>query len=217
MHNQATAHPRTPATLCTQAGVALFKGRLHYRCAFPGASEDSGEFCSIDGAPDTCAAVVEGAECTYFADNRLDGPMNFDDIGAASLVIMQCASFDAYTQGMYVLMRHVFSLTWLYYLLIVCIGGFFVVNLFLAVLLEEFLQAKQAPSRTAALPVVHLPAHRQCPSSPHPSPSSSLREPWGYPSPQRSEAHTLADEVAHSPHEAPLPRPDGAVLPHCPS
>ena len=143
--------------------------------------------------------------------------MNFDDIGAASLVIMQCASFDAYTQGMYVLMRHVFSLTWLYYLLIVCIGGFFVVNLFLAVLLEEFLQAKQAPSRTAALPVVHLPAHRQCPSSPPPSPSSSLREPWGYPSPQRSEAHTLADEVAHSPHDAPLPRPDGAVLPHCPS
>ena len=143
--------------------------------------------------------------------------MNFDDIGAASLVIMQCASFDAYTQGMYVLMRHVFSLTWLYYLLIVCIGGFFVVNLFLAVLLEEFLQAKQAPSRTAALPVVHLPAHRQCPSSPPPSPSSSLREPWGYPSPQRSEAHTLADEVAHSPHEAPLPRPEGAVLPHCPS
>ena len=143
--------------------------------------------------------------------------MNFDDIGAASLVIMQCASFDAYTQGMYVLMRHVFSLTWLYYLLIVCIGGFFVVNLFLAVLLEEFLQAKQAPSRTSPLPVVHLPAHRQCPSSPPPSPSSSLRVPWGYPSPQRSEAHTLADEFAHSRHEAPLPRPDGAVLPHCPS
>ena len=141
--------------------------------------------------------------------------MNFDDIGAASLVIMQCASFDAYTQGMYVLMRHVFSLTWLYYLLIVCIGGFFVVNLFLAVLLEEFLQAKQAPSRT--LPVVHLPAHRQCPSSPPASPSPSLGKPWGYPSPQRSEAHTLADEVAHSLHEAPLPRPDGAVLPHCPS
>ena len=143
--------------------------------------------------------------------------MNFDDIGAASLVIMQCASFDAYTQGMYVLMRHVFSLTWLYYLLIVCIGGFFVVNLFLAVLLEEFLQAKQAPSRTSPLPVVHLLAHRQCPSSPRPSPSSPLREPWGYPSPQRSEAHTLAHEGAHSPHEAPLPRPDGAVLPHCPS
>ena len=140
---QATAHPRTPATLCTQAGVALFKGRLHYRCAFPGALEDSGEFCSIDG-PDTCAAAAEGARCTYFADNRLDGPMNFDDILAASLVIMQCASFDAYTQGMYVLMRHVFSLVWLYYLAIVCIGGFFVVNLFLAVLLEEFLQAKQA-------------------------------------------------------------------------
>ena len=107
--------------------------------------------------------------------------MNFDDIGAASLVIMQCASFDAYTQGMYVLMRHVFSLTWLYYLLIVCIGGFFVVNLFLAVLLEEFLQAKQAPSRTAALPVVHLPAHRQCPSSPPPLPLLVLARAVGLP------------------------------------
>ena len=198
---QATAHVPTPATLCVQAGVALFKGRLHYRCALSGTLEDSGEFCNIDG-PDTCAAVAEGATCTYFAANRLDGPMSFDDIGAASLVIMQCASFDAYTHGMYVLMRHVFSFVWAYYLVIVCIGGFFVVNLFLAVLLEEFLQAKQVPSRTSvrtAMPPppphphpphthTHNPhTHTHTPPHPHTTPSTSLREPWGHPSPQKSE------------------------------
>ena len=184
-HVHVHVHVPTPATLCLQAGVALFKGRLHYRCALSGTLEDSGEFCNIDG-PDTCAAFAEGATCTYFAANRLDGPMSFDDIGAASLVIMQCASFDAYTHGMYVLMRHVFSFVWVYYLVIVCIGGFFVVNLFLAVLLEEFLQAKQVPPRT----FLRTPNARAPPS---PLPSPSLREPWGYPSPQRSEAQTLAD------------------------
>ena len=115
--------------------------------------------------------------------------MNFDDILAASLVIMQCASFDAYTQGMYVLMRHVFSLVWLYYLAIVCIGGFFVVNLFLAVLLEEFLQAKQAPSRTSHLPGRAPPCPPPMPLLPFPLPSPSLRVPWGYPSPEERGTH----------------------------
>ena len=124
------------------AGVSFFKGHFHYRCAFSDTLEDSGEFCSMEG-PDTCAAFAEGATCAYFAANPSDGPMSFDNIGSASIVIMQCASFDAWTQGMYVLMRHVFGLVWAYYLVVVCIGGFFVVNLFLAVLLEEFLQAKQ--------------------------------------------------------------------------
>ena len=187
---QATAHVPTRATLCIQAGVALFKGRLHYRCALSGTLEDSGEFCNIDG-PDTCATVAEGAMCTYFAANRLDGPMSFDNIGAASIVIMQCASFDAYTHGMYVLMRHVFSFVWVYYLVIVCIGGFFVVNLFLAVLLEEFLQAKQARSRPP-------PCTQPCPL-----PLTDLARAVGVTLHHRGARHR--------------PPTLGAVLPHCPS
>ena len=156
-------NPRNPGcTSIFQAGVALFKGRFHYRCALSGTLEDSGEFCSMDG-PDTCAAVADGATCAYFDANLSDGPMSFDDIGAASLVIMQCASFDAYTSGIYVLMRHYFSFVWAYYLVIVCICGFFVANLFLAVLLQEFLQAKEVRSRTSL----------------RTAPSLSLREPWG--------------------------------------
>jgi hypothetical protein len=42
-------------------------------------------------------------------------------------------------------MDHVFSGAWLYYVLIVAIGGFFVVNLFLAILLQEFLDSSQVP------------------------------------------------------------------------
>ena len=54
--------------------------------------------------------------------------------------------------GMYVLMRHFFGLVWVYYLIIVAIGGFFVVNLFLAVLLDEFLQAKQVRPLRSIVP-----------------------------------------------------------------
>ena len=123
--------------------------------------------------------------------------MNFDDILAASLVIMQCASFDAYTQGMYVLMRHVFSLVWLYYLAIVCIGGFFVVNLFLAVLLEEFLQAKQAPSRTSHLPGRAPPCPPPMPLLPFPLPLPVLARAVGLPF-TRGARHTPLPTNSHT-------------------
>jgi hypothetical protein len=44
-------------------------------------------------------------------------------------------------------MNNVFYGAWLYYVLIVATGGFFIVNLFLAILLQEFLDKSQVPWR----------------------------------------------------------------------
>merc|ERR1740117_1026389 len=140
------------------AGVELFKGAMHYRCVAmtenglgehdatitANIGEDTGVFC-VAGAG-TCA---QGTSCTYLANPTVDKG-NFDNIGSAAMVILQAATFDGWTRGMYVMMEIVASYVWVYYFLIVCIGGFFVVNLFLAVLLQEFLNGQQAEDAEAA-------------------------------------------------------------------
>ena len=165
-------HPRRPAltqALCAFiflvfgiAGVELFKGAMHYRCVTSATvlaeGEDTGEFCAMDKAnflcPDESCAMragmcAPGTSCTYLA-NPTEDKGNFDNIGAAAMVILQAATFDGWTRGMFVLMETVASYAWLYYVLIVCIGGFFVVNLFLAVLLQEFLNEQQAEEAESA-------------------------------------------------------------------
>ena len=52
-------------------------------------------------------------------------------------------------------MNNVFYGAWLYYVLIVAIGGFFIVNLFLAILLQEFLDKSQVPWRAPRLRSSH--------------------------------------------------------------
>jgi len=160
-------------------GVELFKGAMHYRCAAPGfepasaaaagalaptpfasaafspeaaasqADFETGDFCEPGAAADACGD--EGAFCAYFEANPVADLSHFDTISYASIAILQCASFDAWTVGMYVLMNHFSSWVWLYHCLIVVFGGFFVVNLFLAILLEEFLSAAQEEDAQKAL------------------------------------------------------------------
>ena len=97
------------------AGVQFFKGAMHYRCALPGfdpeaedqSDFDTGEICSPNSAsnPRTAhsgdEACETGTTCEYFGSNpTYEGFEHFDNIGAASIVILQCASFDAWTEGM---------------------------------------------------------------------------------------------------------------------
>jgi hypothetical protein len=133
------------------AGVELFKGAMHYRCvtslgeAGANFGADTGEFC-VAGA----GMCAQGTSCTNLANPTQDKG-NFDNIGSAAFVILQAATFDGWTRGMYVMMEIVASYVWVYYFLIVCIGGFFVVNLFLAVLLQEFLNEQQEEDAEAAV------------------------------------------------------------------
>ena len=105
--------------------------------------------CPDESCAMRAGMCAPGTSCTYLA-NPTEDKGNFDNIGAAAMVILQAATFDGWTRGMFVLMETVASYAWLYYVLIVCIGGFFVVNLFLAVLLQEFLNEQQAEEAGAA-------------------------------------------------------------------
>eukprot|EP00966_Prymnesium_polylepis_P324716 7380737-Prymnesium_polylepis.1 len=116
---------------------------------------------------DTCSAQQNGSRCAYFQENPESGVMSFDTVRGAppiapdltplrtrlkqfvwrtqvlytALVIFQVITFDTWTEPMFALMNAVSPAAFVYFLLIAVLGGFFVVNLFLAVIFDEFMTA----------------------------------------------------------------------------
>ena len=118
-------------------GVELFKGMLHFRCT---ATPES-LHCSADQAGQTVDACGwDGGTCTdfYEADGMRHPSFSaFDSLETAFLAIVQIATFDHWSPMMYGLMPS-FPGAWIFFFLVVSLCGFFLVNLFLAVLYDEF-------------------------------------------------------------------------------
>ena len=92
--------------------------------------------------PSTPAAlprVAGGAGCTdeqvcaYF-QTSVDGVTSFDNIGWSFIVIMQAVTLDTWLAPSYAAMATVTPYAWAYFFVLAMVGGFFVVNLFLAVI-----------------------------------------------------------------------------------
>ncbi len=83
-----------------------------------------------------------GTKCRYFSRAPWDGLMSFDNIGDACIVILQAITFDTWTEAMYALMAAFSPYACIFFVLIVVLGGFFVINLFLAVIFQEVLAAQ---------------------------------------------------------------------------
>ena len=148
-------------------GVELFKGALHHRCARSGFVETVGHptvadeamrrvrllvgsSTGIDQSPydteTTCRSSADcaaGETCAYFDANPENGLNSFDSIPMASVFLLQAITFDDWATTMYMLMGATSPASWVYCALITALGGFFVVNLFLAVIFEEFIVARR--------------------------------------------------------------------------
>ena len=73
----------------------------------------------------------------YFADNPNADTTSFDSFSATSIVIMQSLTFDEFMRVCYAVMDATRTpLVVAFWLVIVLFGGFFLVNLFLAVLYQ---------------------------------------------------------------------------------
>ena len=111
----------------------------------PQADYDSGIPCNP--AADTCRADMGGpSRCAYFDQNPSFDLMSFDSVGVAFITLLQALTMDTWTDCMYALDVAFGSAAGpnTYFVVIVVLGGFFIVNLFLAVIFEEFLSAQQA-------------------------------------------------------------------------
>jgi len=91
--------------------------------------------CDPSAEVDACPSHVADSKCMYFDDNMNHGVTTFDNLGWSAIVILQTITFDSWTLPMYgVIDGTSSSAPVLYFLFIVLVGGFFLVNLFLAVL-----------------------------------------------------------------------------------
>ena len=85
--------------------------------------------CASDGLPNPT--------CSYMANPNL-GITSFDSIPWAMVSLFQAISLEGWVDMMYPLQDSVSMLVWIYFILLVLVGAIIVINLFLAVLCDNF-------------------------------------------------------------------------------
>ena len=128
-------------------GVQLFKGSLLYRC-----HPDNATF-AIDGEDATvCAPPVAGeptgcdagSSCLYYGENPVHGTISFDSIGWAWITLFQCVTMEGWVDVMYMEMAAVSPFASIvYFVSLVLLGSFYLLNLFLAVLYDEYTEGEE--------------------------------------------------------------------------
>jgi hypothetical protein len=121
--------------------VQLFMGMLRQRCQddSTGVISDT-MFCSIT---DTYGSVLgvycpSGYTCVVAATNPRGGYINYDNVLWAWLVIIQVLTLEDWSSLMYMLMTTYSYFAALYFVILVVIGAYLVLNLALAVISAEF-------------------------------------------------------------------------------
>ncbi|XP_076090136.1 muscle calcium channel subunit alpha-1-like isoform X9 [Mytilus galloprovincialis] len=125
-------------------GLELFSGTLHKTCY----KRDSGEMME---EPHPCNSEEKGFNCdnaTYECRKGWIGPnngiTNFDNFGFAMLTVFQCITMEGWTNVLYNINDAVGNeWPWTYFISLIIIGSFFVLNLVLGVLSGEFSKERE--------------------------------------------------------------------------
>uniref|UniRef100_A0A8C1Q3C9 Voltage-dependent calcium channel type A subunit alpha-1 n=1 Tax=Cyprinus carpio TaxID=7962 RepID=A0A8C1Q3C9_CYPCA len=119
-------------------GLEFYSGRLHKRCSFR--SPDSSEIdfpCGAKNCP-------ENYNCTGPFPGPNDGITQFDNILFSILTVFQCITMEGWTAVLYNTNDALGSTwNWLYFIPLIIIGSFFVLNLVLGVLSGEFAKERE--------------------------------------------------------------------------
>ncbi|KDO30708.1 hypothetical protein SPRG_04611 [Saprolegnia parasitica CBS 223.65] len=120
------------------AGVNLFQGALHQQCDNEyvdgsGPRCGGGRTCPNNG---TCSAYVVNTTTLYRDLN--DGYTSFDHFGLALLTVIEVVSFSNWGQTLFALVEAKSRAAALYFVLLIPVGGYFVVNLVIAVIHDAY-------------------------------------------------------------------------------
>ena len=115
----------------------MFSGLLKQRCFRPEsgipyiAPDTESYICGIKACPD-------GYICGKMIENPNWGVTNFDNISYSFLMVFQCVTLEGWTEVMYWLFDAFSIYIVIYFVLLIFIGSFFLLNLTLAVIKAKF-------------------------------------------------------------------------------
>ncbi|XP_035773797.1 muscle calcium channel subunit alpha-1-like isoform X1 [Anopheles albimanus] len=120
-------------------GLELFSGKMHKTC-FHNITGDMMEDptpCGEGGYQ--CNSIGSHYICRYYWEGPNAGITNFDNFGLSMLTVFQCITLEGWTDMLYYIEDAMGSnWQWIYFVSMVILGAFFVMNLILGVLSGEF-------------------------------------------------------------------------------
>uniref|UniRef100_A0A3Q3LS83 Voltage-dependent L-type calcium channel subunit alpha n=1 Tax=Labrus bergylta TaxID=56723 RepID=A0A3Q3LS83_9LABR len=135
-------------TIYAIMGLELFKCKMHKTCYYsntniyataelelpaPCAQAGNGRRCSINGS-----------ECRPGWEGPNNGITHFDNIGFAMLTVYQCITMEGWTKVLYWVNDAIGNeWPWVYFVPLILVGSFFVLNLVLGVLSGEFTKERE--------------------------------------------------------------------------
>lgn len=122
-------------------GLELFSGKMHQTCYDVITNEimEKPHPCGINGFK-----CEPGKECRNIWKGPNDGITNFDNFGLAMLTVFQCVTNEGWTTVMYNINDAIGNAwPWTYFISLVILGSFFVMNLVLGVLSGEFSKERE--------------------------------------------------------------------------
>ncbi|KZS09199.1 Voltage-dependent calcium channel type D subunit alpha-1 [Daphnia magna] len=126
-------------------GLELFSGKLHTTCYDPETGDmmkDPHPCSNSSEVGFDCATI--GMVCLPDWEGPNDGITNFDNFGLAMLTVFQCVTLEGWTDVLYQIEDAMGnSWQWIYFISMVIIGAFFVMNLILGVLSGEFSKERE--------------------------------------------------------------------------
>uniref|UniRef100_A0A3B4YA38 Voltage-dependent L-type calcium channel subunit alpha n=1 Tax=Seriola lalandi dorsalis TaxID=1841481 RepID=A0A3B4YA38_SERLL len=123
-------------------GLELFMGKMHKTCVYEHIGEKPAP-CAPDGAYGR-HCKQNGTECKMGWEGPNDGITNFDNFAFAMLTVFQCITMEGWTDVLYWVNDAVdYRWPWVYFVTLIIIGSFFVLNLVLGVLSGEFSKERE--------------------------------------------------------------------------
>ncbi|XP_045779667.1 muscle calcium channel subunit alpha-1-like isoform X8 [Maniola jurtina] len=125
-------------------GLELFSGKMHKSCYNKLTDEimDNAHPCDDNGF--NCSLIGDDMECREGWIGPNFGITNFDNFGLSMLTVFQCITLEGWTDVMYHIQDAMGnSWEWIYFVSMVILGAFFVMNLILGVLSGEFSKERE--------------------------------------------------------------------------
>ena len=124
---------------CSGAGLLPTSLALNASAAEP--IDDTGLCCDPEQTSCSGASCDAGQYCVWGTGNP-NGVNGFDNILWAFITIFQCISLEGWVDNMYMLQEGMAPWVVIYFIPLILLGAFFVINLFLAVIFDSFYAAQ---------------------------------------------------------------------------